>query len=96
LRQANLSTTALFDLLFADSYDLPVIKPSLHETGGRHGVLLLVHQESRSKGWKDKTIGKYLSFPEVVARLTMRAAAISGNGYDSPQPAVAILDVSSC
>src|SRR5580700_11228510 len=32
LRSGNLSTTALFDLLFAKSYTLEVIKPSLNET----------------------------------------------------------------
>ncbi len=32
LRRANLSTTALFDLLFAKSYGLEVIRPSLIET----------------------------------------------------------------
>ena len=32
LRDVNLSTTALFDLLFANSYGLEVIRPSLNET----------------------------------------------------------------
>ena len=32
LRDANLSTTALFDLLFAESYGLEVIRPSMNDT----------------------------------------------------------------
>lgn len=63
---------------------------------GRYGVLLLVHQKARRKGWEDKNSGTFMHFPEVVARLTAQAALIAGAHDDSPQPEVAVLDVSSC
>jgi hypothetical protein len=66
----------------------------LRSDKGRYGVLLLVHQEARSLGWEDKSVGRYLSFPQVVDRLRSRALAISGESHDSPQPEVAVLDVS--
>lgn len=63
---------------------------------GRHGVLLLVHQEARKKGWQDPINKAYLTVGQVVDRLSARAAEVAGAAHDSPQPAVALLDVSSC
>ena len=57
-------------------------------------VSLLVHQKGRAKGWHDETTGKFLSFAEVAARLSARAADIAGAHHDSPQPEVCVLDVS--
>jgi hypothetical protein len=68
----------------------------LRAKNGRHGVLLLVYQNARPKGWKDTSSGVFLSFSEVVARLSARAALIAGAHHDSPQPEVGVLDVSSC
>ena len=68
----------------------------LRAKDGRYGVLLLVHQSARLKGWKDTSSGVFLSFSEVVARLSARAALIAGTHSDSPQPEVCVLDVSSC
>jgi hypothetical protein len=68
----------------------------LRAKNGRHGVLLLVYQNARPKGWKDTTTGAFLAFSEVVARLSARAALIAGTQPDSPQPEVCVLDVSSC
>lgn len=79
-----------------DALEIQLCGRYLRATSGRYGVLLLVHQDAPSKGWKDTNTQKYLSFLEVVERLKMRAATISGAGHDSPQPAVAVLDVSSC
>ncbi len=59
----------------------------------KYGVLLLVHQKARLRGWRD-TAGNYLTFAEVVDRLRARALAISGESHSSPQPVVAVLDVS--
>jgi hypothetical protein len=66
----------------------------LRSNQGRYGVLLLIHLEARPGGWEDKAADKYLSFPQVVDRLRGRALAISGESHDSPQPQVAVLDVS--
>jgi hypothetical protein len=68
----------------------------LRAKNGRHGVLLLVQQKARPKGWKDSGSGVFLPFPEVVARLSARAAFLAGAHDDSPQPEVCALDVSGC
>jgi hypothetical protein len=61
---------------------------------GRHGILLLVHQRARSKGWeaRDKSM---LSFDQVVKHLQAMAVAIAASSTDAPQPEIAVLDVSS-
>ena len=66
----------------------------LRSRDGRYGVLLLVHQRPREKGWEDTASGKFLSFPEVVAGLSARAAAIAASAHDAPQAEVCVLDVS--
>jgi flagellar biosynthesis GTPase FlhF len=60
---------------------------------GRHGILLLVHQKPRPRGWTLKR--KRLTFDAVVARLRTMVAKIAGSASDAPQPEVAALDVSS-
>jgi hypothetical protein len=60
---------------------------------GRHGILLLVHQKPRPRGWTLKR--KPLTFDAVVARLRTAAAKIAGSASDAPQPEVAVLNVSS-
>ena len=79
-----------------DALEVQLCGRYLRATDGRYGVLLLVHQRARPKGWEDTTTGNYLSFAEVVTRLSARAAEIAGTDHDSPQPEVAVLDVSSC
>jgi len=61
---------------------------------GRHGILLLVHQKQRPKGWRDHDAAM-LSFNQVVERLQTLAVAIAASGFDAPQPKIAVLDVSS-
>jgi hypothetical protein len=61
---------------------------------GRHGILLLVHQEPRLKGWQDHD-GAMLTFNQVVERLRTTAVAISASGFDAPEPEIAVLNVSS-
>lgn len=79
-----------------DALEVQLCGRYLRASDGRYGVLLLVHQHARAKGWEDTTTGNYLSFADVVARLSARAAVIAGTDHDSPQPEVAVLDVSSC
>jgi hypothetical protein len=66
----------------------------LRAANGKHGILLLVHQDERK--WKDADTGALLSFQDVVARLTAIAAKISRERNDSPQPVLCVLDVSAC
>jgi hypothetical protein len=61
----------------------------------RYGVLVLVHQQPRSRGWRDPQTGAMISFTEVVAHLQRIAAAIAGTTAEAPQPVIAVLDVST-
>ena len=63
---------------------------------GKHGILLLVHQERRPVGWEDPdNRGTFLTFEQVVQRLQARAAAIAGASSDAPQPEIAVLNVAT-
>jgi len=66
----------------------------LRSRNGRHGLLLLVHKVAREKGWQDRKTRRYYRFAEVVERLSERAAQIRATGHDSPQPEIAVIDVS--
>ena len=67
----------------------------LRAQDGRDGILLLVHQAPRSKGWKLPN-GTYLNFEAVVQRLRELAASIRRQSSAGPQPEVCVIDVSSC
>jgi hypothetical protein len=67
----------------------------LRSREGRHGVLLLVHQDARARGWTNVQTGETLNFAQVVAHLRAQAAAIAATP-DGPQPEIAVLDVSAC
>jgi hypothetical protein len=55
----------------------------------RHGILLLVHQEQKRKGWKDPDTGMFLSFDKVVERLRGLAQKIASTTPEAPQPEIA-------
>lgn len=61
---------------------------------GRYGILLLVHQKARPKGWQGGD-GTMWTFDQVVKHLRAMAVAIAASSSDSPQPEIAVLDVSS-
>ena len=61
----------------------------------RYGILLLVHQQPRPRGWQDPETGAFLTFGDVISRLQALAARIAGTGPDAPQPEIAVLDVSA-
>lgn len=65
----------------------------LRAKNGRHGILLLVHQKHRPRGWQRKK-GATLTFTEVVAHLKRMADQISGAAVGGPQPEIATIDVS--
>jgi hypothetical protein len=62
---------------------------------GREGILLLVHQKPRAKGWQFPD-GAFRGFEDVVHHLRDRAAAIRRAEPNGPQPEVCVLDVSAC
>jgi len=67
----------------------------LRAQGGREGILLLVHQKPRPKGW-ELPDGNFLTFEEVVQRLRDLAARIRSALPTGPQPEISVLDVSIC
>ena len=62
---------------------------------GREGILLVVHQKPRPKGW-ELPDGTYLNFATVVQRLRALAVRIRSESPAGPQPEVCVVDVSSC
>jgi hypothetical protein len=68
----------------------------LRAKAGRHGILLLVHQTARSRGWTNPKGERTLNFDEVVEHLRLLAQSIAGADADSPQPQISVIDVSSC
>jgi hypothetical protein len=66
----------------------------LRDPGGRHGVLLLVHQKPRAEAWVNPETGQMVTFPELLAWRRATAQVISAASVDAPQPVIAVLDVS--
>ena len=67
----------------------------LRSQGGRYGILLLVHQVPRPKGW-ELPDGTYMDFAAVVQRLRDLASSIRCGSPTGPQPEICVVDVSSC
>jgi hypothetical protein len=65
----------------------------LRDQDGKHGVLLLVHQKARGRGWEG-TDGTFLTFSEVVAHLRRLADENAAQATDAPQAKIVVLDVS--
>jgi hypothetical protein len=61
---------------------------------GRYGILLLVHQTPRPKGWQARD-GAMMTFDQVVKHLRAMAVAIAASSSNAPQAEIAVLDVSS-
>lgn len=66
----------------------------LRDTNHRWGILLLVHQKSRARGWRHN--GKALPLAALLERLQAQAQRIAGRTPSSAQPFVVLLDVSTC
>jgi hypothetical protein len=67
----------------------------LRAQDGREGILLLIHQTPRPKGW-ELPDGTYLNFESVVQRLRDLAARIRSGSPSGPEPESSVVDVSSC
>jgi hypothetical protein len=61
---------------------------------GRYGILLLVHQTPRPKGWH-AGVGAMMTFDQVVKHLRAMAVAIAASSSNAPQAEIAVLDVSN-
>jgi hypothetical protein len=68
----------------------------LRARDARHGILLLVCQRARPRGWEDPRACAFLNFDQVVKHLQSLAARIAGDAPDAPQPEIAVLDVAGC
>jgi hypothetical protein len=65
----------------------------LRDRLNRCGILLLVHQQSRRKGWQ---VGaNWLDFNQVIDHLRTLARSIASRDPSAPQVEIAALDVSS-
>jgi hypothetical protein len=67
----------------------------LRAQDGREGILLLVNQEARPKGWQLPE-GTFIDFNQVVDHLRAMAVAICSSSSDGPQPEICAIDVSGC
>jgi hypothetical protein len=103
-RAANESRVPL-EIKVAESWSLTELEEALTEQlcerylrarGSRHGILLLVHQKPRPRGWAVPSERRYMNFDEVVDHLRAIAKKISGASPDAPQPEIAVIDVSTC
>ncbi|MBZ6380092.1 MULTISPECIES: hypothetical protein [Pacificimonas] len=64
-----------------------------HDTA-RHGILLFVHQKSRSQGWQLAGHSQPVQLPAVLEHLRKRASSIRATSPTGPQPVVCCIDVS--
>jgi hypothetical protein len=86
----------------AESWSLSELEEALAEQlegrylraqDGKHGILLLVHQEARQRGWVFAD-GSFGTFKQVVAHLRKMAEETAGSAHDAPQALVEVIDVS--
>lgn len=92
------------EIKVAESWSLPQLEVALvnqlcgqylRAEDGCEGILLLVHQTPRPKGWELQD-GTFVSFDGVVQRLRTLAASIRSASPFGPQPEISVIDVSAC
>ena len=66
----------------------------LRDRQNRYGILLLVHQKARPRGWQGAT-GDFLTFEQVVDHHRTLARSIAAQSPNAPQVQIAVIDVSS-
>jgi|GEM_PF-1151910 len=102
LRVSETQATASVEIKVVESWSVQelesaltdqLVKQYLRHSDHRWGVLLLVHQTPRPRGWRSGR--KTLSIGGLIAHLRALADRISGRSPGAPQPAVVLLDVSS-
>ena len=103
LRSRESDATLPIEIKIAESWSFSQLETALvtqlcgqylRHDSARHGVLLLVHQDARSLGWKRPGSNEYLSFQQLVDELTKIAAKLASSDPLAVQPIVATLDVS--
>lgn len=105
LRAKATDASLAIEIKVAESWSITQLDAALSEQlcgrylrapDARHGILLLVHQDARPRGWKDPETSQFLTLAELTERLCQLAAEIASAAPDAPQPEIAIVDVSSC
>ena len=90
------------EIKIAESWSLSELRIALEEQlcgsylrvqENRYGILLLVHQKGRTKGWKCGD--RLLSFLEVVDDLCNLASDLGATSPSAPQPAICAIDLST-
>lgn len=103
LRAKTTDASVAIEIKVAGSWTLEQLKEALttqlcgkylRERSAKHGILLLVYQEARPRGWEDGS-GGFLNFEQVVSTLREMAVQIAASEPDAPQPEIVVIDVSS-
>ncbi len=66
----------------------------LRDAQNNWGILLLVHQDPRARGWEDGQAG-FMSIQQVASHLRNVARELGAKDSNAPQMAVALVDVSA-
>lgn len=69
---------------------LQLIGRYLRDRHNRYGILLLVHQKARPKGWRTAT-GDFLTFEQVLRHLRTIARSIAAESPTAPQVEIAVI-----
>lgn len=101
--QSRVTTAKMpMEIKVAESWDLRELEDALtlqlqgrylRERNGRWGILLLVHQKPRKRGWRHLD-GHYLNIKQTVEHLQAIADGIAQSGSDAAQMAVVLVDLS--
>ncbi len=76
-----------------DALRKQLIGQYLRDRLNRHGILLLVHQKARRRGWKSPD-GPFWNFDQVTDHLRSLARSIAASSPDAAQVEVVVIDVS--
>ena len=77
-----------------DALKVQLVGKYLRDRHNRYGILLLVYQKRRQRGWQTAA-GDWLAFEQVVDHLRILARSIAAEGPNTPQAKIATIDVSS-
>ena len=102
---ANVSNVSVpTEIKVIESWTLPELEAALinqlcrqylRAQDARHGVLLLVHQKPRPRGWRLAN-KKFVKVDGLVRHLREMAANIRRESHTGPQPDIAFIDVTTC
>jgi hypothetical protein len=77
-----------------DALNVQLVGRYLRDRQNRYGILLLIHQNARPRGWRIAT-GDFLTFEQVVSHLRTVARSIAAESPNAPQVEISVINVSS-